>query len=330
MSVGKVVSRRRGIPTPLSDNLIGSCYMRVYAGIVTFNPELDRLKENINAIAPQVERVIVFDNGSKNIEELRTILPSDNSMVTLFENGRNVGMARALNSLCRMSGTDGADQILLLDQDSVVPEGFVGLLARYASDGVGIVAPYIVDRNNVKNYPMDEPVEHVLMAITSGALLSIAAWEEVGGYDENLFVDWVDYDFCDNLTLHGLEILKIREAALLHEMGKKEFSHMGWSFNLKRGFFRWPVYHDDRPFSRRYDVMKAHVYVSLKYRWTRLWGHEVWYLTYDILRNLIRERKKMEFLRALSKGAIDGSYLAFRARACRGHANLVSTELDDS
>lgn len=296
--------------------------MKVFAGIVSFNPELERLKENISAIAPQVDRVIVFDNGSDNVDEVEEILPVDTD-VMLVKNGKNIGMSGALNSLCRMSRDDEATHILLLDQDSVVPEGFVNLLAEHVASDVGLVAPFIMDRNNVKHLLMDEAVEHVIMAITSGVLLSLDVWAQVGGYDENLFVDWVDYDYCDNLILHGYQILKVREAVLLHEMGKKEFSHMGWSFNRKKGFFRWPVYHDDRPFFRRYDVMKAHVYVTLKYRWTPLWGHEMWFLTYDILRNLIRERKKLEFLRALSKGTIDGISLAHRAHARKGHATLV-------
>lgn len=302
---------------------MGGAVMRVFAGVVTYNPQLERLRENLNAIVPQVEKVLVFDNGSTSVDEIVTALETYGSSIELINNGKNAGMAGALNRISKRCLDDGAHYVIMLDQDSVVPEGFVDILLEHTGDDIGITAPFIMDRNNVKIMEMDVEVEQSIMVITSGALINLEVWDQVGGYDENLFVDWVDYDYCDNVILHGYRILKIRKAVLLHEIGKKEYSHMGWSFNLKRGFFRWPVYHDDRPYSRRYDLMKAHVYVSLKYRWTPLWRHEVWFFAYDIWRNVVRERKKLEFLRALSHGVVDGVSLAHRAHARKGHAKLV-------
>lgn len=36
----------------------------IFAGIVLFNPEISRLKENITHILGQVDRLILVDNGS--------------------------------------------------------------------------------------------------------------------------------------------------------------------------------------------------------------------------------------------------------------------------
>ena len=46
----------------------------VLAGITLYNPELDRLEENIASIQNQVDRIICVDNGSKNIVEIETFL----------------------------------------------------------------------------------------------------------------------------------------------------------------------------------------------------------------------------------------------------------------
>ena len=51
----------------------------VYAGIVTYNPKIERLIENINSIYPQVDKVIVYDNGSENIEDIKLL---KNSIIT--------------------------------------------------------------------------------------------------------------------------------------------------------------------------------------------------------------------------------------------------------
>ena len=41
--------------------------MKYIAGIVLYNPDLGRLKENIESICKQVDKVILIDNGSDNI-----------------------------------------------------------------------------------------------------------------------------------------------------------------------------------------------------------------------------------------------------------------------
>ena len=40
------------------------------AGIVLYNPDVERLHENINGIINQVDALILIDNGSDNIKEI--------------------------------------------------------------------------------------------------------------------------------------------------------------------------------------------------------------------------------------------------------------------
>jgi rhamnosyltransferase len=40
----------------------------IFAGIVTYQPDLNRLGDNLRAVSPQVRKVIIYDNGSTNIE----------------------------------------------------------------------------------------------------------------------------------------------------------------------------------------------------------------------------------------------------------------------
>ena len=44
---------------------------KIYAGIVTFNPDIERLKENVCAICIQVPEVVIFDNGSSNFVDIQ-------------------------------------------------------------------------------------------------------------------------------------------------------------------------------------------------------------------------------------------------------------------
>ena len=61
--------------------------MKILAGITLFNPDLVRLKENLRAIAPQVDAVICFDNGSRNSAEVREMIRSEEKAVLILAEG---------------------------------------------------------------------------------------------------------------------------------------------------------------------------------------------------------------------------------------------------
>ena len=79
--------------------------MRFLAAIVTYNPDPDRLLENIAAIRNQVDAIAIFNNGTSQLDYL--------SNVTILDEGRNnMGIAFALNALCRYASSHEYDWIL--------------------------------------------------------------------------------------------------------------------------------------------------------------------------------------------------------------------------
>ena len=48
--------------------------MNICAGIVLFNPEIERLNENIEHIRKQVPMLILVDNGSNNLEDVKSLI----------------------------------------------------------------------------------------------------------------------------------------------------------------------------------------------------------------------------------------------------------------
>lgn len=76
-------------------------YSNVCAGIVTFNPDMKKSKENLDSIIFQVDKVFVVDNASINIEACKNLVSSYRDKVSLLCNGENYGIAKALNQLCQ-------------------------------------------------------------------------------------------------------------------------------------------------------------------------------------------------------------------------------------
>lgn len=187
--------------------------VRVVAGIVAYNPDAARLRENVEVIGGQVDAVLVVDNNS--------LTPVDLAGVTLIRNPENRGMSGALNQVMVWARDVGATCAVLLDQDSVADPGMVAALLGQLEPSVGMVAPRYVDRNLGGSDRHDEArdVDH---CITSGSLCRISAWESIGGYDEQLFVDFVDFDLCLRLRTAGWRIRLTPDATLLHEIGEAQ------------------------------------------------------------------------------------------------------------
>src|ERR1700677_4204944 len=122
----------------------------VCAVIITFRPDAAVL-ENLAPVRPQVGGLVVVDNGSSS-EVLAPFHAAAASLdFALIENGRNLGIAAALNEGVRWAWSQGFEYVALFDQDSTVTEGFIqAMLAEYEShperDRVGIVTPVQVER----------------------------------------------------------------------------------------------------------------------------------------------------------------------------------------
>lgn len=60
-----------------------------------------------------------------------------------------------------------------------------------------------------------EPVEEFIdFCITSASCTNLAVWKEVGGFDERLFIDLVDNEFCKRLIVSGYKILRLNNLVL--------------------------------------------------------------------------------------------------------------------
>lgn len=191
--------------------------VKIAAGIVLYNPEVKRLEENISAIKPQVERLILVENGSANIDYLNSM---DLDGVEIICNSKNEGIAYALNQICHYCKDNGFDWVLTLDQDSVSDARLVENLIPFIGKDVGIVCSHIIDRNyTLSTDTIEYDVRQVGGCFTSGSLTSIEAWERVGGFDNQMFIDMVDFDFNYLLQENGYKILQVRKATILHELG---------------------------------------------------------------------------------------------------------------
>lgn len=196
--------------------------MKIYAGIVTYNPDdIDRLERSILSIAPQVNRIIIVDNGSNNYSKIEKYCMDNFTLITIIRNKNNLGIAKALNQIFDYAKTEGADWVLTLDQDSVCPNNMIESFLNYSNrDKIGIICPRIVDDNDFyKVKDIKQEYSYLSKCITSGSLTNVLAWSNVGGFDEQMFIDFVDFEFCIKVVKQGYKIIRDNKVHLQHQLG---------------------------------------------------------------------------------------------------------------
>lgn len=191
---------------------------RILAVISAFRPPTD-LADRARALLDQVERVIVVDDGSETAREL----DFGDERIELIELPANRGIASALNRGILRARELGATHVLVLDQDSIVPEGYVAALssALWARQGSGsrvlAAVPATVEGDAITTIGGgDRPLD----PIQSGQLLSMEAISRIGGFDERLVIDAVDSEYTLRARRCGYELYTVAEADLGHSLGE--------------------------------------------------------------------------------------------------------------
>ena len=198
----------------------------------------ERLAACLTALESQSAdcRVVVADNGPGTgcAELLSTRFPE---VARIGFDGRNLGFGTALN---RAVGAGGEGPLIFLNDDAVPgPEFVEHLVAAHRADGTAMVAgvllratdPGRIDSAGIVcdrtltawDYLTGEPVESLEVAAdplgpTGGAaLFDRSAFEEVGGFDERIFLYYEDLDLALRMRLAGHNCRLAPNAQALHE-----------------------------------------------------------------------------------------------------------------
>lgn len=271
----------------------------IVAGIVLFNPSIDRLKKNIEAVVNQVKNIVIFDNGSFNIVTIEEKL-ANYPNIKFILGKKNIGIAAALNSIFGYaSKVLDADYVLTLDQDTVCPNNLITEYLKFYNRDVGIYSPRIKDINADAYLEGDKDkgkITVVKECITSASLTSVAAWQAVNGFDETMFIDNVDFDFCKRITRNGFKIVRINSVSVSHELGHIK------TFNTPFG----KILVKNHNAFRKYYIARNIIYMSRKDNSSSLLFVAYLKVIKQLILVIIFESDKTKKVKSILKGMQDG------------------------
>lgn len=268
----------------------------VAAVVVLYNPP-DHVFDEISSYIGQVSKVFVIDNSVQYNESLIQRLESLDKIVYL-NNGGNLGIAAALNTGARLAMAEGFDYLLTMDQDTSLSPSFVQqLMTGLQINGlqkVGIMAPRYNDSPSRKA----EKYQKVLFTMTSGNLLNLKVFKEVGPFLGELFIDHVDHEFGLRLNTRGYWVLQENSLQITHRPG---------SIYSTKLFFKTISFSSHSPL-RLYYFCRNGVYVSKLY-WNKVPSFPMFFLKLlakEATKLLLFEKNKLVRTRMLIRGLTDG------------------------
>lgn len=272
----------------------------VCAVVVTYNPA-PAFTDNIVAVAAQVDQVVVVDNGSSAETASRfcnlELLPR----CKVIRNRQNLGIAAALNAGVRYALEAGFAWICTLDQDSRIGDGFIAkILETYRQAGhpenVALVAPTYRDSESGVDVRLKRAGNgEILTAMTSGSMMPSSAIRKLGLFDESLYIDAVDIEFCLRARREGMSILQ-SPAVLSHSLGRTKYYR--W-FGLRFGVTNHSA-------GRRYYMTRNRLRLLFSYAsdWPWIW-RESKTMILDAAKIVLAEDHKWSKFRAMAAGTVD-------------------------
>ncbi len=194
--------------------------MNIAGTVILYNPDVNVI-DNISTYADHIGDLYVLDNSEVPIEGLQQALQRF-PRARYIAHRDNQGTARRLNEAANQALVDGFSFLLTMDQDSSFSPGiFQQYIAKIEAwlennDPAGVFA---VNFQPEFVAPSEKP-QIVLSTITSGSVINLEVFKKVGGYDEGLFLDLVDADYCYRIHAAGHTTVLFSDIILNHTIGQ--------------------------------------------------------------------------------------------------------------
>ena len=266
------------------------------AGMVTlYNPSKDNIS-NIDNYIDSIEKLYVFDN-TDNVDNSK-LLPNNDKIVYITEK-ENKGIAYSMNVCAKRAIKDGYNYLLTMDQDSRMKsdiiDGMVDFLKNTKEKKIGLVSPY--QDIDSKEEISDKEYEDQMEMMTSGNIIDLNVYEEIGGFKDWLFIDCVDTDYCMNLHKHGYKVLRLNKVVMKHDLGQLKVHHL---FGKE-----YPCYNHNP--MRRYYIVRNNLYINKMYHdlFPEYCDHLIRIQKGQVKRILAFEKNKFNKLKMMYRGYKD-------------------------
>lgn len=203
---------------------------RACAGVVLYHADRGLLARQAQGLRGCT--LFAFANGPVAPDVLAALAPTD---LRLIASQTNVGLSLALNAVVESAAREGFSHVMLLDQDSEPPAGLLDRLAERAhaleagGEKVALVAPqlkppsegfYKPIRYEWRDGGQRADLSAVDFAPTSGSLINVNAFRDIGPFREDFFIAGIDVEWGFRAWHRGWSSYVATDLTMLHRWGE--------------------------------------------------------------------------------------------------------------
>ncbi|WP_455755653.1 glycosyltransferase [Sulfurimonas sp.] len=194
--------------------------MNICGTIVLYNPT-DEIFLNIDSYINAIDKLIVVDNSEIQNKEIIDQLKAKYTNYIYINNNDNLGIATALNIACDKAIELGYEWILTMDQDSrfINFNAYLECLSNIKEkENISLLCANhkLIGEVDEKSICHSRYMDFV---ITSGCFLNLSLFNTIGRFNDELFIDEVDHDYCARSNILNYKIIELLNIKLEHLIG---------------------------------------------------------------------------------------------------------------
>ncbi|MBM3446082.1 MAG: glycosyltransferase [Bacteroidetes bacterium] len=263
--------------------------MRIAGTVILYNPP-NNISNNIETYLQDLEFLLIYDNSSNN--DAAKYFQNNDKFYYVWD-GENKGIAFRLNNAIEICEDKNIDFLLTMDQDSsfsgTTIYDYIEKIKSSQDQDIGMFGVVHDKRKNTKDAELNK------ILITSGSVINIDIANKVGLFDEKLFIDGVDTEYCLKLFKNAYKTILFNDIFLNHSLGESSLAITP----LLRKEYR--AIHNSK---RIYYMIRNTLYLRNLYR------NEIRFLSWQPIFNEIKNavfygREKKATIAAIAKAYID-------------------------
>ena len=233
--------------------------LNVAGVVILYNPPVGIL-DNIQTYLSHLDKLIVFDNSEVKQPWVKPEIEGLSSKILFIDNPSNLGIPLCLNQASLLAIELGFDWLLTMDQDSYFESDTFYKYCERLQEATALhpkLSVLTLEHGNAEKVLSSSPFAVVRNAITSGSIINLGVWKELGGFEKKLFIDEVDTDYSFKNLINGFEIIKVVDVKLNHQLGTQiQGGYLSFAFKSNR------TIHSPR---RVYCMVRNYFYIKKKY-----------------------------------------------------------------
>lgn len=284
--------------------ITNSCKLGII--VVSYYPNESQIYNFFSLVEKKNYKVVIVDNScndkvKKKLKENK----SKSNLKLIFPNTNN-GIASAFNSGINYLINEGYEYVLLLDQDTDVN---FDIIDKHFNDFIAInddrklacgwsfnSIPYFLKyRFFSRKVYMNKGIIDVDILITSGMIIDLKKIKIAGFFNEELFMDFVDMEWCQRVKKSNFNIYGNFDVhCKSHPIGENSINFFGLTF---------PAH---KPFRYYYMVKNFLIIREMNHINGLFLFHETIQMIFKFFFYCIFSKKRYEIFKYMIKGYIDG------------------------